>query len=157
MILDNIKYFILDEADRMLDMGFGPEIKKVVTNYTMQSKENRQTLMFSATFPEEVQQIASEYLNDYVFLTVGRVGSTTSDIEQHVMQLQEYDKREKLCEILNKSSKYIVKMVFTSCMSCIQNGWKCCSNTSVYLSINQNLYNKDVDFSPESPNRDRLA
>ena len=107
MILDNIKYFILDEADRMLDMGFGPEIKKVVTNYTMPSKENRQTLMFSATFPEEVQQIASEYLNDYVFLTVGRVGSTTSDIEQHVMQLQEYDKREKLCEILNKSSKYM--------------------------------------------------
>ncbi|XP_065903723.1 ATP-dependent RNA helicase DDX4-like [Dysidea avara] len=104
VILDNLKYFILDEADRMLDMGFGPEIKKVVTNYTMPSKENRQTLMFSATFPEEVQQIASEYLNDYVFLTVGRVGSTTSDIEQHVMQLQEYDKREKLCEILNQSS-----------------------------------------------------
>jgi len=105
VILDNVKYFILDEADRMLDMGFGPEIKKIVTTFTMPSKENRQTLMFSATFPEEVQQIASEYLNDYVFLTVGRVGSTTSDIEQHVIQLQEFDKREKLCEILNKSSK----------------------------------------------------
>ena len=105
VILDNIKYFILDEADRMLDMGFGPEIKKVVNNYTLPGKENRQTLMFSATFPEEIQQLAAEFLNDYVFLTVGRIGSTTSDIEQHVMQISEYDKREKLCEILNKSSE----------------------------------------------------
>lgn len=105
MILDNVKFFILDEADRMLDMGFGPEMKKIVNSYTLPSKENRQTLMFSATFPEEIQQLASEFLNDYIFLTVGRVGSTTSDIEQHVMQISEYDKREKLCEILNKSSE----------------------------------------------------
>lgn len=105
VILDNTKFFILDEADRMLDMGFGPEMKKIVNNYSLPSKENRQTLMFSATFPEEIQQLAAEFLNDYVFLTVGRVGSTTSDIEQHVMQISEYDKREKLCEILNKSSE----------------------------------------------------
>ena len=105
MILDNTKFFILDEADRMLDMGFGPEMKKIVNNYSLPSKENRQTLMFSATFPEEIQQLAAEFLNDYVFLTVGRVGGTTSDIEQCVMQISEYDKREKLCEILNKSSE----------------------------------------------------
>ena len=106
MILDNVKFFILDEADRMLDMGFGPEMKKIVQGYTLPSKENRQTLMFSATFPEEIQQLASEFLNDYVFLTVGRVGSTTSDIEQHILEISEYEKREKLCEILSKSSEF---------------------------------------------------
>jgi len=110
VILDNIKFFILDEADRMLDMGFGPEIKKIVHNYTLATKENRQTLMFSATFPEEIQQLAAEFLNDYVFLTVGRVGSTTSDIEQKVMKISEYDKREKLCEILNNSSKLSIAL-----------------------------------------------
>lgn len=91
----------------MLDMGFGPEMKKIVQSYTLPSKENRQTLMLSATFPEEIQQLASEFLNDYVFLTVGRVGSATSDIEQHILQISEYDKREKLCEILNKSSESV--------------------------------------------------
>lgn len=56
--LDNLKIFILDEADRMLDMGFGPEIRRVVDEFNMPPKGQRQTLMFSATFPEEIQQMA---------------------------------------------------------------------------------------------------
>lgn len=60
MLLDNIKIFILDEADRMLDMGFGPEIRRVVQDFDMPGKGKRQTLMFSATFPEEIQQLAGK-------------------------------------------------------------------------------------------------
>ena len=58
MLLDELKVFILDEADRMLDMGFEPEIRKIVDQFSMPSKGERQTLMFSATFPEQIQQLA---------------------------------------------------------------------------------------------------
>ncbi len=57
-MLDNLKTFILDEADRMLDMGFGEDIRSVVEDHDMPPKTDRQTLMFSATFPEEIQQLA---------------------------------------------------------------------------------------------------
>ena len=49
---------ILDEADRMLDMGFEPEIRKIVEQFEMPKKGQRQTLMFSATFPEQIQRLA---------------------------------------------------------------------------------------------------
>lgn len=51
-----VKYLVLDEADRMLDMGFGLDMKKLISYPDMPSKDRRQTLMFSATFPEEVQR-----------------------------------------------------------------------------------------------------
>ena len=94
---------ILDEADRMLDMGFEPEIRKVVEQYGMPVKGSRQTLMFSATFPAEIQQLAADFLQDHIFLTVGVVGGTTSDIQQRVIEVGEYEKREKLHEILSES------------------------------------------------------
>lgn len=54
--LGKVQYLILDEADRMLDMGFEPDMRKLVDTFGMPPKENRQTLMFSATFPEEIQK-----------------------------------------------------------------------------------------------------
>lgn len=94
---------ILDEADRMLDMGFEPEIRKVVEQFGMPTKDKRQTLMFSATFPDEIQKLASEFLHNHIFLTVGVVGGTTSDIQQSVLEVDEYQKRQKLQEILSES------------------------------------------------------
>ena len=96
---------ILDEADRMLDMGFGPEVRKIVEENGMPSKEDRQTLMFSATFPEDIQRLARDFLNNYLFVTVGRVGSANTDIKQTVHCVSQYDKREKLVEILNESGR----------------------------------------------------
>ena len=52
---DLLRYLVLDEADRMLDMGFEPQIRRIVEKDTMPSTGNRQTLMFSATFPKEIQ------------------------------------------------------------------------------------------------------
>ena len=51
---DSLKFLVLDEADRMLDMGFKPDMDKIIEHHTTPSKEQRQTLMFSATFPESV-------------------------------------------------------------------------------------------------------
>ena len=95
----------MDEADRMLDMGFEADIRKIVETLGMPEKTERQTLMFSATFPEEIQRLAGDFLNDYLFLTVGRVGGTTSDIQQTILDVPENQKREKLTELLSCSGK----------------------------------------------------
>jgi len=66
----------------MLDMGFEPQIRQIVEKNNMPDKEERQTLMFSATFPKEIQMLARDFLKRYIFLTVGRVGSTSENITQ---------------------------------------------------------------------------
>jgi ATP-dependent RNA helicase DDX3X len=67
----------------------------------MKSKDVRQTLMFSATFPREIKRLALDFLNDdYVYLTVGRVGSTTDFITQKVLYVEEADKPSILLDLL---------------------------------------------------------
>ncbi|KAG6616940.1 DEAD/DEAH box RNA helicase [Phytophthora cinnamomi] len=95
-----IKFLILDEADRMLDMGFEPVIRRIVEQEDM-SRE-RQTFMFSATFPREIQRLASDFLRDYIFLTVGRVGSASKDVKQTVEYIEQYDKEDYLVRFLNQ-------------------------------------------------------
>lgn len=99
--LEYINFLILDEADRMLDMGFEPQIRQIVNEFYLPPKEKRQTLMFSATFPKEIQQLASDFLDDYIFLAVGRVGSTTDFIQQRVEYCEESSKREMVLNLLN--------------------------------------------------------
>ncbi|KAM7204394.1 P-loop containing nucleoside triphosphate hydrolase protein [Rhypophila sp. PSN 637] len=99
--LCNIKYLVLDEADRMLDMGFEPQIRRIVEGEDMPSVQNRQTLMFSATFPRDIQMLARDFLKDYVFLSVGRVGSTSENITQKVEYVEDADKRSVLLDILH--------------------------------------------------------
>ncbi|OPJ87130.1 putative ATP-dependent RNA helicase DDX4 [Patagioenas fasciata monilis] len=104
--LHNVKYLVLDEADRMLDMGFGSDMKKLISYPSMTPKDQRQTLMFSATFPEEVQRLAREFLKtDYLFVVVGRVGGACSDVQQIVLQVPQYSKRDKLIEILQSTGQ----------------------------------------------------
>lgn len=99
--LEYIRFLILDEADRMLDMGFEPQIRQIVNEFYLPPKGERQTLMFSATFPKEIQQLASDFLDDYIFLAVGRVGSTTEFIQQRVEYCEESSKREMVLNLLN--------------------------------------------------------
>ncbi|KAL0985427.1 hypothetical protein UPYG_G00156750 [Umbra pygmaea] len=99
--LDYCNYLVLDEADRMLDMGFEPQIRRIVEQDTMPPKGVRQTMMFSATFPKEIQMLARDFLEDYIFLAVGRVGSTSENITQKVVWVEEGDKRSFLLDLLN--------------------------------------------------------
>lgn len=99
--LQNIKYLVLDEADRMLDMGFEPQIRRIVEGEDMPTVQNRQTLMFSATFPRDIQMLARDFLKDYIFLSVGRVGSTSENITQKVEYVEDVDKRSVLLDILH--------------------------------------------------------
>eukprot|EP01083_Nonionella_stella_P203253 741821_1 len=78
--MDYVKYNVLDEADNMLDMGFMPQIQQIIRQ--MPRKKYRQTLMFSATFPVDIQKLAADFLCDYIFVTVGVLGSTNKCIEQ---------------------------------------------------------------------------
>ncbi|KAI9841160.1 MAG: DEAD-box ATP-dependent RNA helicase [Sclerophora amabilis] len=99
--LSSIKYLVLDEADRMLDMGFEPQIRRIVEQEDMPVTALRQTLMFSATFPRDIQMLARDFLKDYIFLSVGRVGSTSENITQKVEYVEDPDKRSVLLDILH--------------------------------------------------------
>ncbi|XP_057485388.1 DEAD-box ATP-dependent RNA helicase 52C-like isoform X1 [Actinidia eriantha] len=99
-----IKYLALDEADRMLDMGFEPQIRRIVEQMEMPPTGARQTMLFSATFPTEIQRLASDFLSDYIFLSVGRVGSSTDLIAQRIEFVQDMDKRNHLMHLLHAQS-----------------------------------------------------
>ncbi|WOL08053.1 DEAD-box ATP-dependent RNA helicase 37-like [Canna indica] len=116
--LQNIRYLALDEADRMLDMGFEPQIRKIVEQMDMPTRGQRQTMLFSATFPREIQRLASDFLFNYIFLAVGRVGSSTDLIVQRVEFVLESDKRSHLMDLLHAqrvngtSAKQALTLVF---------------------------------------------
>jgi len=106
-----VKVLVLDEADRMLDEGFMESVQKTVTTADMAPAGTRQTLMFSATFSDAVQETAQEFLDtSYLFLTVGTVGvgmvgGIHSDISIEFHEVEASDKREKLDTLLGEVDK----------------------------------------------------
>uniref|UniRef100_A0A1I7SMU9 RNA helicase n=1 Tax=Bursaphelenchus xylophilus TaxID=6326 RepID=A0A1I7SMU9_BURXY len=111
--LDACRYLVLDEADRMLDMGFEPQIRRIVDETSMPPRGERVTAMFSATFPKEIQLLAQDFLQtDYVFLAVGRVGSTSENIVQKVIWVEENEKRAVLMDLLDASDREALTLVF---------------------------------------------
>ena len=106
--LDHVEIFILDEADRMLDMGFINDVKKVVARIP----DRRQTLFFSATMPTEIKKLASSLLTNPKVVEVTPVSSTAEKIEQSVYFVTKNNKKILLCElILGKKAKST--LVFT--------------------------------------------
>ena len=87
--LSNIEIFVLDEADRMLDMGFVHDVKKVIAKLPRQ----RQNLMFSATMPKEIEQLAAGILRDPAFVKVDPVSSTVDRIQQSLYFVEKGNKK----------------------------------------------------------------
>eukprot|EP00490_Sorites_sp_Unknown_P004436 CAMPEP_0114694474 /NCGR_PEP_ID=MMETSP0191-20121206/70218_1 /TAXON_ID=126664 /ORGANISM="Sorites sp." /LENGTH=485 /DNA_ID=CAMNT_0001989401 /DNA_START=90 /DNA_END=1548 /DNA_ORIENTATION=- len=100
IVIKRVTYLVLDEADRMLDMGFEPQVRKMCT----QVRPDRQTLMWSATWPESVQKLARDLCReDPVHINVGaRQLRTAHTIKQYIEVIQESEKRSRLRRLLEK-------------------------------------------------------
>nr|XP_014343840.1 PREDICTED: probable ATP-dependent RNA helicase DDX46 isoform X2 [Latimeria chalumnae] len=94
--LRRVTYVVLDEADRMFDMGFEPQVMRIVDNI----RPDRQTVMFSATFPRAMEALARRVLNKPIEVQVGGRSVVCSDVEQHVIVIEEENKFLKLLELL---------------------------------------------------------
>ncbi|HTD41822.1 MAG TPA: DEAD/DEAH box helicase [Mucilaginibacter sp.] len=106
--LDHIKMLVLDEADRMLDMGFVHDVKKIISKVP----SKRQTLFFSATMPKEIQQLADTILRNPEKVEVTPVSSTADTIQQTLYYVEKSDKRSLLIHLL-KDKTIKTALVFT--------------------------------------------
>ncbi|MEO9023305.1 MAG: DEAD/DEAH box helicase [Ginsengibacter sp.] len=106
--LKSIRMFVLDEADRMLDMGFIHDVRKIIALLP----EKRQTLFFSATMPPEITRLSSSILTNPIRVEVAPASSTAENVDQHVYLVEKNDKRQLLIYLL-KDDKIHNALVFT--------------------------------------------
>jgi ATP-dependent RNA helicase RhlE len=106
--LGQVQILVLDEADRMLDMGFMPDLKRILALLPKQ----RQNLMFSATFSNEIKRLADDFLTNPVLVEVARSNATNDNVTQKVYQLAQSDKQAFLTQLLLKDDAKQV-IVFT--------------------------------------------
>ena len=97
-ILNQVEYVVLDEADRMLDIGFLPDLQRILSFLPKQ----RTTLLFSATFSPEIKRLANSYLHDPVTIEVARPNQEASTVEQHFYSVSDDDKRRALRQIVRQ-------------------------------------------------------
>jgi superfamily II DNA/RNA helicase len=97
-VLNQVEYVVLDEADRMLDIGFLPDLQRILSYLPKQ----RTTLLFSATFSPEIKRLANSYLQDPITVEVARPNQEASTVEQHFYSVGDDDKRRALKQIVRE-------------------------------------------------------
>ena len=128
--LHRVTYLVLDEADRMFDMGFEPQVMRIISNM----RPDRQTVMFSATFPRQMEALARKILNQPIEVQVGGRSVVCKEVEQEVVVLEEFQKLSKLLELLGlyqekgsvlvfverqESADYLVKDLLRASYTCM--------------------------------------
>jgi superfamily II DNA/RNA helicase len=95
-VLNHVEYVVLDEADRMLDIGFLPDLQRILSFLP----KERQTLLFSATFSPEIKRLANSYLQDPILVEVARPNATATNVEQRFYSTTDDDKRRVVTHLL---------------------------------------------------------
>jgi superfamily II DNA/RNA helicase len=108
LMLNQVQALVLDEADRMLDMGFMPDLKRILTLLP----KKRQTLLFSATFSDEIRRLAKDFLTDPITVEVARRNAAAETVKQSVVQASEDKKFDALCGLIHARNVKQV-LVFT--------------------------------------------
>ncbi len=109
LYLDQVECFVLDEADRMLDMGFLPDIKRIISKLP----RNRQSLFFSATLSPQIMKLAGELVHDPVQVTISPEAPTVEKINQKVMFVDKSSKDSLLIHLLETHPEWTKVIVFT--------------------------------------------
>jgi ATP-dependent RNA helicase RhlE len=97
-VLNQVEYVVLDEADRMLDIGFLPDLQRILSYLP----KTRQTLLFSATFSPEIKRLAESYLQDPILVEVARPNATATNVEQRFYSVATDDKRRAVLKLLKE-------------------------------------------------------
>ncbi|MBI4202688.1 MAG: DEAD/DEAH box helicase [Chloroflexi bacterium] len=106
--LDQVRMVVLDEADQMLDIGFAPDIERILR----QTPRSRQTLLFSATMPEPIRRLANRYMRNPQWIRVGSEAKPVEQVEQVYYEVAERDKRKAIEELLEDPDSVTQALIF---------------------------------------------
>ncbi len=112
IVLKSVKYLIIDEADRILDMGFEPQLNRIVFEVDLPEKSERQNLMFSATFSDEIKLLAKKFMNECYFVSTYKDNNANANIKHVLINCNDDQKCLKLHMILQQIEGSVISKGF---------------------------------------------